>query len=364
MSHDIAELVEGIESFTKSANAEIAALKRTQAELQGEITELAQKSVQAYPATAAGQSFAALVTKADGFKAVLAGEAKGAHIALKSVGIDLLLKSTVTGTTAHTQTERAPGFGNDPRPGLTLLAAMPRLPVGSGKFDYVRLGSAFDDGADFQLTEGATKAEADAPMDLVTANIATVATTLPCSEQVLADQPALGQFLQNRLAYGVLRKLETELITGTAGAGKITGLIASGTAFGPSTGAATADGIGEALAHLQGIGWNPSAVLMHPTVWHTLRAERTVDDVYVAGGWSMPAAPSIWGVPVIACASMPTNKVICMDASQTVLLDRQSVTVELGWVASQFAQNLRTIRSELRAGLMVASPTAVQVITI
>jgi len=46
------------------------------------------------------------------------------------------------------------------------------------------------------------------------------------------------------------------------------------------------------------------------------------------------------------------------------LLDRQSVMLEVGHVGTQFAQNLVTLRAELRAGLAVFSPSAILEVTL
>lgn len=300
------------------------------------------------------------------------GECKSAMISVKT-GIDALMtKSTIVGDdsastgTYPTSTARAPGIANDPRERLSLLQIMPRIPVGTGVFEYVELNSLHSDAAAVQDVQGSLKAEEAFDFELRSATIATIATTVPIAEQVLADNPALGQFLQSRMSYGVLKKLERELISGTGATGYIAGLTVRGTSFTPSTTSATpADAIGEAIAALEALGWTASAVILNPATWQAMRAERsTDDDHYIAGSWAMPAAPSVWSVPVVLSNAVASDTAIVLDASQIALLDRQAVTFEFGRVDDGFVRNIISGRAELRAGLMVASPSAVQIVTL
>jgi hypothetical protein len=293
-------------------------------------------------------------------------------IITSETSLDVLIKSLVVGDAGASSTDtpypvqaaRFAQIANDTRTQLTLLSSLPRIGTNAGTWEYVALDSAYTDAADYQVNQGDTKAEGNLPTELLTANIATIAVQLPLSEQVMADSSALMNFVQSRLNYSVLLKLQNELVAGVGGTGKISGLLTQGTAFTQSSNATDADAIGEAQAQLQTIGWNANLVLLHPTKWQELRAERLTAGDYVAGGWADPAAPSIWGVPVLQSAAVPTNKAIVLDTTQCLLIDRQSIAFELGRINAQFVQNLLTARSELRAGMAVLSPSAVQVVTI
>lgn len=366
-----------VEIVQKGLQATEAKFERKFRELQDELTDMAQKSGGYVGlSTKTGPNDVSklhqMLRSDEGLKAMREGRSRGAMLNVPG-GVGLLLKSTIVGDVESSTTDlfpvqpqRAGGIYNDVRQPLPLLAAMPRMAVQSGSFEYVSIDSAYTDDADYQEQQGQAKAETAIPTELLTANIATIATTLPVSEQVLADQAGLSSFIASKLSYQVLLKLESELINGTGGTGRIAGLLNLGAAFVASSNADTADAIGECIAEVQTLGWMPGAVLMHPRTWQQIRSIRVDAGVgeYLAGGWATPAAPSIWNVPVIACPSMPTNRVIVMDLNQVMLLDRQNVNFQFGYVDQQFVQNLRTARAELRAGLMVAAPSAVQVLTI
>lgn len=282
----------------------------------------------------------------------------------------LNLKTLVNGpgdsntTGFDTQAQRMPGVANASRRRLSLLDVLPTLLITSSTFEFIAL-DGFTNAAATQEQEGDLKAEQDMPTETVTAAIATIAVTLPASEQVLADNPALGLFINEQLRYGVMSKLEAELLTGAGGPGRINGLVTQATVYVPTDSNATgADALGQAAAALEADGWNPGVIVMHPTAWQSIRAERTQAGEYVASPWNLPAGPSLWDMPVVTSSSMPPGTAIVMDPAQAAMLDRQSVNVMAGYVDRQFAENCLTMRCELRAGLALFAPSSVLAVSI
>lgn len=380
----IEQIATAVEQFTKKSAAEIEALKAENRELAEQHKSLAAAVIE----TAQRQSTPVLPTGVqrsgpgagglmqmlrddEGLKALREQRTKSAMLTVPG-GVGLLTKALVGDEASSVNDlypvmpQRAPGIYNDQRAPVTLVSLMPRMTVGAGSFEYVSLDSSYTNDADYQVAQGDTKPETSLPMELLTANIATLAVTLPVSEQVLADAPALMAFINSKLSYSVLQKLEFEVVNGTGGTGKIDGLLHMGTTFTPVSDSEPADAIGQAIAELQTLGWVPGAVLLHPRTWHQIRSVRIDAGTgeYLAGGWDSPAAPNIWGTRVIVTPAMPETKAAVLDLNQVMLLDRQNVSLQFGYTDQQFVQNLRTARAEMRAGLMVAAPTAVQVMDI
>lgn len=381
---NIEQLKTSVDQFatkaTQSINetkSEVKALSEEFKSIAASVNELAQKGngngLLGTPIGMNGKAINRLFQESSDLAAFRERKQKSAIITADT-SLDVLIKATVVGDAGANSTDtpypiqaaRYNQIANDVRTPLTLLSSLPRIATSAGTWEYVALDSAYTDEADYQVNQGDTKAEGNMPTELLTANIATIAVQLPLSEQVMADSPALMNFIQTRLNYSVLLKLQNELIAGAGGTGKISGLLTQGTAFTQSSSAGDADAIGEAIAQLQTIGWNADAIMLHPSKWQALRAERIDSGAgeYLAGGWANPAPLTMWGVPVILSAAVPTTKAIVMDTTQCLLIDRQSITFELGRINAQFVQNLLTARSELRAGMAVLSPSAVQVVTI
>lgn len=261
-----------------------------------------------------------------------------------------------------TQAQRYGSIANDARKRLTLLDVIGSIPVAASSFEFVSL-DGYSIAADYQTTQGSKKAVQETATDLKTANIVTIASLQKASTQVLADAPTLASFLQNRMSYDALAKLEGEILGGVGGAGKIDGLLNQATTF-TAEGDKLPDQLGEAIAGLDAAGWSANAIIMHPSVWQAMRSERATDGIYVAGGWSQPSAPSVWGVPVITNAFMPIDEVLVIDTEQLLLLDRQQPVFEIGYSGDDFDRNLLTMRTELRAGLAVLAPSAVLKLTV
>jgi HK97 family phage major capsid protein len=278
-----------------------------------------------------------------------------------------LIKSAVTGngsssTGATPVPLRGQVFGEHARRRLSVLDVMPRLPVSAGSFEFERL-DGYSAAAAFQANEGAPKAQTSVPMGLQTVPVTTIAHFIRASEQVLSDVPYLQQLLGDLLRYGVMRKLENEVIAGST-SGKIAGLQQQADEFTPASASGSlADQIGEALTELDIRGWNGGLVILHPNDWQSIRAERDDENGYVAAGWSTPNGPSIWGVPAVTSPAVTEGRPLVLDPSQCIVLDRQQATVELGRAGDDFTENMLTLRGELRAGLALFSPSAVLRIT-
>lgn len=275
------------------------------------------------------------------------------------------IHAALTSDNFTTQPVVMPGVAGAPQHPLSILAALPTIKTQAGTFEFNQLTGAFAYAADYQAAEGDTKPDQALPTNLVTVPIATVAVLSSVSEQVVMDQPAIETQLNNLLMYGVQQKLEAEVVAGAGGSGKIKGLLANGTAFAPTAGASHVDAISECAAHLQTIGWNPGAVLLAPADWHAMRISKSAGSgEYLAGSYNLPPTLNLWGVPVYASASVPAGKAVVLDTNQVALIDRMAVTLAVGYVGQDFAQNMLRLRAELRAGLAVFAPTAVQVVTL
>lgn len=310
-----------------------------------------------------GDAFRAFL-ESDQLAAMRNGQPTTGRVALPDMSIRAAITNTGLGNTGDNaydvQHDRRDGLFNDPRRVLTLLDALPSLPVTSGVFEYTQL-TGYTNGAAVQTKEGDLKAEATIPTTVATANVATIAHWVRASLQVLQDAPALQQRLSDLLGYGVLAKLESQIINGTGGTGNILGLKAQATAFTPPTGLAVADRLGAAATGLAAAGWNPSLIVLNPTDWFAVTSERsTTDGQYVMGSPRDPSPPSLWNVPVAVTPSLAAGSALVLDVNQTALLDRMQATVVASREDSNnLTLNLVTLIAELRAGLAVFAPGAV-----
>lgn len=360
------EVLAAIQEHAQATSTELKSLRDANNNHQLELDAVKQAIAGALPdgyQAPAHKSVLSTVVKSQQITDLQNRSSKVARIPLNNVSIKALVNdSSATNTQFSTQAQRFDGIGNDPRRKLSLLDVIPSLPVLAGSFEYIAL-DGYSASANYQLAQGSKKAVQTTPTEVLTANIATIAVVQKASTQVLADAPSLQNYLQSRMTFDVASKLESELIAGVAGTGKITGLSAQATAF-TSTATAVVDKIGGAISQLDADGWNADVIVMSPANWSAIRSERSTDGIYLAGSWNSPAQANVWGVPVITSSSIAADQILVLDSQQLLLLDRQQPVFEIGFSGDDFQENLLTMRAELRCGLAVLAPSAVLKITI
>ena len=360
-------LEDGLGAVKKQINTEIGKLEAKNKQLSDEIAELAQKQC-SYPdgnyTRSAQKSGADFLLKSSELQNLREGRTKSAIIPA-----NMALKSLLVGDVGSSTSDlysAMPARGPEAvygvaRRRLSLLDALPTVQVGSGTFEFVQIGSTFENTAGYQTEEGAAKPAQDLPTTLVSRSIATIAAVMAASEQVLADSPALLQFIQGQLFHGLRDKLERELIGGAGGTGAVSGLLTEAVEFVASdpSSLSQADKIGEAASALDATGWQASHAILNPGDWQQIRAERTTDFAYVSNGWNQPDRPNIWGLDLIVSSGIPQGSAIVLDSTQVAILDRQQAAFELGRIDDDFSRNIVRARAELRAGLAVFASGAV-----
>lgn len=242
---------------------------------------------------------------------------------------------------------------------LSVFDVLPTLLVGANTFEFNRL-DGYLNAADYQDYEGAQKAQASMPTELVSVPITTIAHWLPLSEQVLADVPALQQQASTLLRYGVEQKAAAEIICGNS-TGKISGLFTEATPIMIPGGTFLGDAVASAITALEAEGWQPNLIIMNPADWNVIRTARedSGNGAYLLGQLGNMPMQSLWGIPVITDPACPSGSPLVLDTSQTAILDRQSTRIELGRIGNQFITNEVVMRAEARLGLAVFSKSAV-----
>ncbi|MFO2466119.1 phage major capsid protein [Pseudomonas sp. 15FMM2] len=373
MDHDIDQVVTALKAHKETIEGQ----GEKQGEFNARLQELEQRAVAgglkqvSDPTAKQPNVISAAVTEAEGLSSIQAGQKSTGRITV-TAGVRAAVtnpdKGAAGSTSYPTAPARAPGIQGIPQPRLSLLDVLPIVPVEGSTYEYVQL-DGYLSGAAYQAKEGDEKSEGQLPTKLSRAEIATIATWIPASLQVLNDNSQLEQQVGLLMSVGVRQKLEQELLAGAGGDGEILGFIAQATAAGITTGKPV-DRIGLALTDLKALGWNPNVIVMNPRDWFAIESERADttdggDGQYVIGTPRDPAPPSLWGTPVVVTMGMPELGALVLDTSTTALLDRQEVTVEASrHDGNNFRRNLVTILAEMRAGLAVYAPTSMRLVSL
>ncbi len=367
------EIREGFNAFKANHNKELARNREEILALSDRMLETEQKLVPGLSSGAFGgfgaSSFAATLLgnpDVQGFR----------ERRLKDVGIPVTAKellriqaNTITQDGDNiSQNYRTPGIVAAPLRKRFLREILTVLPCTGSAVEFTR-ELAYTNNAAVQYdasspatTEGALKAQSSITFELVNAPIPTVAHWLKSSRQALSDQPALQNFLDQRLRLGLEIKLDDQILNGTGSSGNMTGLTVSATAFTPTSGDTALDSISRAAATLLDAGYMPDGIVMSATNFGAIERLKDVDGNFILGDPSSSTGPALWGIPVFRSASMTSGKFLIGDfASSTALFMREDAIVQMTESNdTDFTKNLVTIRAELRAVIAALVPAGMR----
>lgn len=230
---------------------------------------------------------------------------------------------------------------------------------------YFLRESTYDIMADI-APENTDKPESDFEFGVISLNVGVIAHWIRASKQVLADMPALANYLETRMAYGVRFKLEYYVVNGhtpAQGQQKIfSGLLEplnhqTVTAADSDT---AIDVINKAKYEAAASYVLPDSILLNPKDWGAIERIKGTDGHYIFGAPGAAVQPVLWGLPVVFAASMPEGKywvgnlALGFDG-----LIREDVNITVSTEdGNNITKNLVTILAEMRAAGAVVLPEA------
>jgi len=317
-------------------------------------TEVAQKiDSMKSGSPAAAESAGAEFIKSEQFKQLIAGNVQRARIEVKN---------TVTSGSTTVFPDQRPGIIPGNFLPLTIRELFRAIPVTTNMVNSLREASWTNDAA--EVSQGAAKPESDITFEQYNVPITTVAHWIKVSNQLLADAPAVMAYIDTRLRDGLAQRIDLQLLKGNGTSPNLSGLTDSGnfTAYTATSGDLLVDAINRAKYALWATGNMPDVVIVNPADWGAMERTRegagTGAYLYGLPGTMGNANP--FGVRIVLSNNMDAGKFLigAVDAS-CALYVRQGSTIEMGYVNTDFTQNLVTIRAEERLGLGVERPSAI-----
>ena len=255
-----------------------------------------------------------------------------------------------------------PQIAGVPTPALPLRALIPSFPTVSNLVEFGQESTATD-AADYQAVEGTAKPQSDLSFSLVQRPVATIATWIAASRQLIDDSPALGNFVNTRVMYFVEQKVEHELLFGDRGSGHLLGIATQAT---PAAGGTFPDLIAEvaaAASQLSVLGIVPDGcVCSSQDFWDAGQLKASGSGVYAFGDPMNPAPPSIWGLPLVLSSQIPKGKYL-VGSFRTQSAIRFSVNdphhVPFGYAAGLISAEALFLPITFNAsGIVVSPPTS------
>ena len=245
---------------------------------------------------------------------------------------------------------------------LRLLDLIPSQPMEGQSFTYTQESGSFDTAT--ETSEAAIKPAGDLQLVDATVEAKTIAHWTKTPRQQISDVPALGVLIQSRLSYGVMRRLENQILVGDGTGENLTGILAT-----PGIGD-VAFSAGEALSDLtlDGISTvivsdaEPDAVVANPLdVSAMLKAKASGSGERLDSEGAFSDLPTtMWSLPLIQSKVMPQGQALVgAFGTGTTVFIREAVNVRISDAdQDDFIRNQLTMLGEMRAGLAVWQPAA------
>jgi HK97 family phage major capsid protein len=195
----------------------------------------------------------------------------------------------------------------------------------------------------------------------ITQSVQVVGTWMPISETQLQDVPAAQSYIDTRLTFLLQQYIDYQVVLGNGTAPNLLGVANVPSINTQARGTDPQfDAILKSLVKCMYTGYsNPTAVILHPTDWQTMRLARTADGLYIMGQPDQAGPSTLWGVPVIVFSGGSAGTSYCGDfATHSMLYIRMGVTLEFGTINTDFTQLQKTVRIYIRASMVWYRPTA------
>lgn len=244
---------------------------------------------------------------------------------------------------------------------LRLLDLIPTSTMDGRSFVYTQAGGALDTA--FEVSEGAVKPQADLELTEAECVAKTIAHWAKLSRPQLADVPQLSTIITTRLSYGVMRRVEDQIIGGDGVGENLTGLLnTSGIGDVPHVAGPLTDLALDGITAVLLSDAEPNAVVVNPQDWsEMLKATATGSGERLDSDGAFATPPiAMWGLPTIPSKVMPKGQALVGDWSVgATLFVREPVNVRISDADSDdFSRNRLTALGEGRFGLAVFQPTA------
>ena len=247
---------------------------------------------------------------------------------------------------------------------IQLLDLVPSGPIETAQHVYMEETEATQNAA--ERAEGAAYSEDGYRLIERVAQVRSIGTSLPVTDEMLDDVAQARAYIDNRLTGSVRRRLDGQILLGNGTPPNLRGVLDVAGIQTQAKGAdPTFDAVHKAITKVRvGGRANPNVIVMHPNDWEAIRLTRTLDGIYIMGNPADPGPTTLFGLPVALADVITENTGLVGDfVTHSFLFNRRGVQVEVGYVNNQFNEGKRTIRASLRAAFVVYRPSAFCTVT-
>ncbi|MNR97629.1 Phage capsid family protein [compost metagenome] len=349
-----------VSSDTKAA---IEGITASQAETHARLLAMEQAIAGRADEQTGGKTVGQMFAESDQFKALVQagrGSAKMGFTGFNAAVTSITSATTGTGGAGDgIRADRLAGIVTPPERKLTVRSLLMPGRTSSNAVEFVK-ESGFQNMAAPQV-EGATKAQSDLSLDLVTTNVRTLAHFFRASKQVLDDIPLLASYIDTRSRYGLKDVEDQQLLAGDGTGQNLLGIVPQATAFSNALRVAEdteIDTIRRAKLQVRIARYEASAIVLNPVDWAKIETLKDTNGRYIIGDPTGERPQRLWNLPVVDSDAIAEGHFLigAFDRAAQVF-DREDANVQVSTEdGDNFTKNMVTIRAEERLALAVHRP--------
>ena len=309
---------------------ELAAILKVREDADKAAGFRANEDVREDPGKKAKKSFGEMFMEHKGL--IMMDGSKGRPIKNNPVVLDVDLKADFfIGTPGWVpEALRTPVVTLYPTRPLAVVERIPTLPTTQNVIRYMKESTFTNTAA--EKAEGGAAVEATLVLTETSDEVEKITVYIPVSEEQLEDVPAAEGYLNQRLTFMILQKLDGQVLEGDGNTPNLLGTLNLGSLQAQALSTdPVPDAIYKAFDLVRTVGFAvPSHLFINPNDWQAVRLLRTADGIYIFGNPTEAGPERIWGVPVVQTTAVTANTALVGDyLTHSCLYIRRGVEVEM-----------------------------------
>lgn len=260
------------------------------------------------------------------------------------------------------------GLVTDPRQALNIADLFGRIQIASNSYEFIRYAYKTTETATgpAPVAEGSAKPESNYGGTIQTGTIKTMATWTKLTEQMIADDSNIVNFINDDMPYQLAKVIEYQILRGDGSSGNFSGLNQSSNYHDYITGITFAnddtviDLVLRVKSAMEAAGVTNVMLLLNPSDWCKVLTAKNVNKDYLIPGIVDVPSKTIWGVPVVTNPFVEAGKFYLGNFAEAgKIVEREDLSIEMDREQDDFTKNLMTLRVERRLDFAVMQPKAV-----
>lgn len=212
-----------------------------------------------------------------------------------------------------------------------------------------------DPGVAGMVTEGTAKPQTDFDLQERIAKVEKVAVWIAITKEALSDIKEMRRLINEELRTLVMLKLDQQILSGTGTTPELLGLLGAATPFSAApftnliNNANNFDVLRVAINQIEKANLYPTRILVHPSDFAAMELTKNANDSYIMPPFAAIEGMSIKGIPIIANTGIPEGTFVVGDFTKAYLKIREDFNLSVGYVNTDFLNNVLRILAEMRA---------------